>query len=49
MKTRNQHTQQTDLFEQFEDNQLDHSEMFAVRGGDNDGGSHADVQEDGFN
>jgi hypothetical protein len=44
-----QKNQQVDLFEQFSNNQLDHSEMFAVRGGDNDGGSHADVQEDGFN
>ena len=40
---------QVDLFEQFENNRLDHSEMFAVRGGDDDGGSQADVYEEGFN
>ena len=45
-----QKNQQVDLFEQFSNNRLDHSEMFAVRGGGhNDEGSQADVQEDGFN
>ena len=44
-----QKNQQVDLFEQFSNNRLDHSEMFAVRGGDDDGGSQADVYEEGFN
>ena len=55
MKTINHQTPSQDLFSQFIDNKLNHREMFAVRGGDNDTndtgdeGSTLDQQEDGFN
>ena len=50
MKTTNHQTPSTDLFSQFNESRLNHQEMFAVRGGDDqDKGNTADRQEDGFN
>ena len=52
MRTTNHNTPSNDLFSKFNENRLNHQEMFTVRGGGEDKedhGSVADVQDDGFN
>ena len=49
----NQQNQINDSFNCFNNSRLDHQEMYAVRGGDNDSdldkGNTKDIQDDGFN
>ena len=54
MKTTNRYSQTNptnNMLDQFATSRLNHNDMFAVRGGteEDDGGSPADHQEDGFN
>ena len=53
MRTTNHKTPNNDLFSKFNENRLNHQEMFTVRGGDDnsdlDKGNTKDIQDDGFN